>query len=531
MKRSRTLAAAALSTLLTVAACGGGGQSATPEGEAPTGGEACTAELAGGKITMGVGQATQTLDPVTQNSGGNGGSERAALYDTLMTYDPGTNTYAPHLAESLASNEDATEWTLKLRAGITFPTGNPLTADVVRQSLERHSADASTSNIVNILEFVEELEVVDELTLKFHLSEPYGTLPFLLAGSGGEITNPEVVKQLGDKFGQQATPAMGLGPYDLERFAPGEEVVLKAKKDYWGGPVCIDEIRFVYITGGQPTYEALKLGEVQMAYLTDARAVDLAKRDGVAGYSSNSFAGAAVLMNNGVRGGKPATIDPKVREAITLAVDPEVMNKRRWDGLGAASTSLVYPPESPLASDVSGPKPDPERAKELVAEAKAGGWNGKLNLVCPNDPSNQEAAIALKALLYSVGIDVEASNVATADLIKAVIVDADYDLACWGVGAQPASPYLAFSGFHSESTSNYSGFANPEMDEAIDALQAAQSSEQQREAIGAIQTVWNAAFPAVVYGSPESYIAVDDSLRGTIQTSWGTVLFHKAFVK
>lgn len=496
----------------------------------PAANEKCTKELKGGTVTMGTGQAAQTLDPVTQNSGGNGGSERAALYDTLMRYDPETNEYSPHLAESLVGNDDSTKWTLVLREGIKFPTGDLMTAEVVKQSIERHTAKGSSTNLSNILDFVKTMEVVDERTLVFHLSEPYGTFPFLLAGSGGEITNPAVVKQLGAEFGRKAVPGLGVGPYDVVKFAPGEEIVLKAKDDYWGGPVCIDKLRFVHIPGGQATYDAFKLDEVQIALLTDARAVDAAIKDGVKGFTSTSYGGGAVLLNSGARGSKPETADVRIREAITLAINPEVMNQRRWDGLGMPSPSLVHPPDAPLYPGVKGPAYDAARAKKLVTELKAGGWDGQLRLVCPNDPSNVEGSIAITALLDSVGIKVDASQVTTADLINAVIIDGNYDMACWGIGAQSASPFLAVSGFHSGSTENYSGFKDPAMDVAIDKLQAAASVADQRSALGEIQTVWNKTYPAAVYASPRSLLGHSDKVHGLTATSWGTLLFHNAYV-
>lgn len=519
---------AATLALLTAGCSTATGEKEEGDSSYDAAGDACTTERKGGTITMATGQSATTLDPVTQNSGGNGGSERAAIYDTLMRYDEEKNAYEPHLAESLSGNEDSTEWTLVLREGIAFSTGEELTAELVKQSIERHLAEASGSNLINILAFIDEMEVVDARTLVFHLSDSFGTFPFALAGHAGEITNPSVVKKLGEKFGLEAAPGMGLGPYEVERFAPGEELVLKARDDYWGGPVCVDELRFIHIAGGTATYETFTLGESQIAYLSDARARHAAVQDGVRGYSTDAWAGAAFLLNSGVRESEPATSDVRVREAITLAIDPEIMNQRRWEGEGQPASTLIYPPED---SEVAGPPYDPERARELVEEAKADGWDGTISLTCPNDPSNIEAAIAVKALLQDVGIDVTANNVSTADLINAVIVDANYEMACWGVGAQKASPFLGFSGFHSESASNYSGFANPEMDAALDELRRAAAPEDQEAAVEEVQKIWNETFPAVAYGASGTFIAIASELRGVVQTSWGTLLFHDAYVE
>lgn len=521
------LAAAATVALMT-AGCSAPGEKATGQSAYDAASDVCTADRKGGTITMATGQSATTLDPVTQNSGGNGGSERAAIYDTLMRYDEEKNSYEPHLAESLTGNDDSTEWTMVLREGIAFATGEELTAEVVKESIQRHMVKDSGSNLINILAFIDEMEVVDDRTLVFRLSDSFGTFPFALAGQAGEITNPSVVKELGDKYGLEAAPGMGLGPYEVERFAPGEELILKARDDYWGGPVCVDTLRFIHIAGGTATYDTFTLGESQIAYLSDARARYAAIEGGARGYSTEAWAGGAFLLNSGVRDSKPATADVRVREAITLAIDPEIMNQRRWEGEGQPANTLLYPPQD---SSVPGPPYDPERARELVEEVKAEGWNGELSLTCPNDPGNIETAIAAKALLSDVGIEVTADNVSTGDLINTVIVDADYEMACWGVGAQKASPYLGFSGFHSQSASNYSGFDDPEMDAAIDELRRAATADEKTAAVEGVQRVWNETFPGVAYAASGTFIAIAPEVRGVVQTSWGTLLFHNAYVK
>ena len=83
------------------------------------------------------------------------------------------------------------------------------------------------------------MEVVDPLTVKFTLTAPYPDFPHVLATDVGMITNPRVVAAKGpDGFANDPTGG-GVGPYEFEKYAPGEEIVLKAKSDYWGGPVCI----------------------------------------------------------------------------------------------------------------------------------------------------------------------------------------------------------------------------------------------------------------------------------------------------
>lgn len=82
------------------------------------------------------------LDPVGQpSSAGTGGNEVTALFDTLMRYDAGSNTYEPQVAESMEDDGTGLVWTMKLRPDVTFGNGDPLTAEDVVTSIERHLSE------------------------------------------------------------------------------------------------------------------------------------------------------------------------------------------------------------------------------------------------------------------------------------------------------------------------------------------------------------------------------------------------------
>src|SRR5512143_341237 len=108
--------------------------STTAPGASPTTSSATTAAapVKGGVITVGQYSRENGLDPAKLNGGGTvGGSELAALYDTLMRYNPDTGKYEPQLAEGMTPSADYSEWTLKLRANIKFPDGTPLDSAAV----------------------------------------------------------------------------------------------------------------------------------------------------------------------------------------------------------------------------------------------------------------------------------------------------------------------------------------------------------------------------------------------------------------
>jgi peptide/nickel transport system substrate-binding protein len=541
--RQRSRALALLTAFLLLAsACGGddGGDSADTGGSGDGGSgsasapatddEACTEERAGGDLTFGTLTPTTSLDPtVALGSGSAGAIQLTALYDTLLRYNPETGEFEPHVAESFESSDDLTQWTITLRDGITFGSGNPLTTEAVRFSMERmQQASVSSSQQASQ---IESMEIVDERTMIFHLSSPVGDFPYVLAEDAGNIVDPAMVESQGDNFGTNPAGA-GVGPYEIERFAPGEEVVMTAKDDYWGGPVCIQTLRFVFVAGGQATYEALSNDELNMGFITEAPVVAQAKADGVGGYSNIAGAATFLLMNNGKAGSTAATTDQRVREAIAHAIDLESLNDRVQDGEGIA-TSWLVDPDSPIAPEgVDEIAYDPDRAAELIDEYKAEtGWDGSIRLLGGDTPEGQETTITLEAMLETAGLDVTVENVAQEVLQERVVFNPNFDLALFGMSIFEESPMARLNAWQSDSTRNRAGYANPDMDQALEQMQMAVTREEKREAMGEVQRIWAETVPSAVLFAREEFVATAEGVRGLTYSRDTVPMFHDAWIE
>jgi peptide/nickel transport system substrate-binding protein len=500
------------------------------EAAAPAGGE-CTEERVGGSLTVGAYSEPAGLDPIVASGAGvAGGMEMAALYDTLMRYDAESGEFEPNVAESLEPNGDHTEWTLTLPDGLTFGDGDPFTAEAVKASIERHSSDENRTPSRNDVSSIAEMTVVDPLTLRFTLTEPWASFPYLLADKTGMITNPAAVESAGEAFSTAPPPEAGVGAYELVRYAPGEEIVMRAKADYWDGPVCIEELRFVTLEGAQATYDAFQTDEVQVAFLRQPQTIAQAQADGVAGISNFMSAGATLLINQGASDDSPPTADERVRQAIAAAIDPEVLNERVYEGTGHPTRALVSE-ESRFDPGVEGPEVDPDRAAELVEEVKEEtGWDGSLDMVCQNDPINEEVCITLQAMLDAAGFDVTTDLAPVTDVIRRITVDRDFDIATWGVPGSDEALWRALSQFRSDAVNNRVGYADPDMDAALDELKAAASPEEQNAALGQIQEIWNETIPSVTLSAVEEFVGVSERVGGLRTTAATTVLFDDAYL-
>ena len=183
-----------------------------------------------------------SLSPLFGQGSGSGYNALIAVYGELMQYDPATGESLPSLAESLEPNEDLTEWTLKLRDGITFGSGNPFNTEAVKWNMEFIAAPDSTAATAAQARRITAMEIVDDLEMKFTLAEPYADFPVMLGSPIGSIVDPAVYEAVGpDAMNAGQAPGAGAGPYEVESWDRAVSVVLNRKADYWGPTPCVEK--------------------------------------------------------------------------------------------------------------------------------------------------------------------------------------------------------------------------------------------------------------------------------------------------
>lgn len=480
----------AFTLALVVTACGSGGEvreqsagATAPQGE-------CTPESKGGSITHGSLLSPRGLDPVGQpGAGASGGTEIQALFDTLMVYNSQTGTYDPQVAESLTPNADFTQWTLILRDGVQYGTGEVLSANDVKTSIERHQAPTNAQASRGEAATIESIDVVDAKTIVFSVAGPYPQFPHVLSTDVGMITNPRVLDTLGPEQFANNPAGAGVGPYELERYTPGVEIVMKAKDNYWGGTVCIDTIKFVAIPGAQATYDALTNNELDVALVRDPIVIDQAKSNGFVSLPTLFNYGEGVVMNSAQ--GRP-TSDVSVRKAVVAAIDPDMINQRVFNSTARATSAFISPDTPGLYAGVAGPEYSPEAARTLVDEAKSKGWDGKIRLLADNSPTRISEAIALEAQLKAAGFDVQLdTSLRLSELIAKVSVDRDYDLAIWGPNYTTEGLWsLMNRQLKSQSPSNYYAYSDPRLDTALAELKTATSIDEEKAIVGRMQEIF-----------------------------------------
>ncbi len=485
-----------------VAATTGGSGPAGPDGAAanPFGGADCPADQIIPELRVVNQRPPQGLNPASgQPSGTEGGNEIGTMFHTLMQFDPKTGDVLPRLAESLEPNDDLTEWTLTLRDGVTFGSGAPLNTEAVAFTVDLFRADDSRSALHGEALVIEDMTIEDDQVMVFHLTEPRGGFPVLLASALGTPVDPAVYQSLGADGFAADPQGGGTGAYVLESWERGVALSVVLRDDYWGPTPCVQRIVFTPVVDNQTRVDAFARDEFDAIFLrapAQHRVFREADLD-VEGFTQYVYQGQAVYINHGANGVARPGADERVRKAIMLALDPTVVDERVYLGSGRPSKAFLDDTSLLWTDEISDVAVDPEEARRLLDEAKAEtGYDGKLRFPVGNEPDGINAALIMEAQLEAVGFDVEIDDsFDSSSVITMLITTQDYDIMNAGLSLYDADLVAGLTqGFR---FMGYDLAQHPEMQAAIAQYRAAASLEEQQQAAAAIAAVYDDEAPWV----------------------------------
>jgi len=434
----------------------GSGSSAGTSSSSDTG--ASTKPASNGTITIGISSDITSFDPhASLNT--NTGAVLVNIFDYLIIRDENDNL-VPNLAVSW-ENIDDTTWRFKLREGVKFHNGDPFTAKDVKFSLERIAYGKEFTNSRNY-EQIKEVRIIDDYTVDIITHEPDPILLNRISRIGSGMLPSKYIEENGVEY--FAAHPIGTGPYMYKEWRKDDRIILEKFSDYWGGDPVWDEVVFRIIPEASTRVSELLTGGIDLAISVPA--TDISRINDNAGTHVERGLIKRVLFWL-LKTSEGPTADPRVREAIDLAIDEQAIVDYIYEG-GAVATRTITTPGVP------GHEPslyntslyDPERAKQLLAEA--GYPNGvKLTVNAPQSRylKDKEVAEITATMLEAVGFQVNLQildNSLYADRQSAGTLQ---DMYLWGLSSSlsdPSSDYNRFTTAHSQGDSDYS---NPEVDE------------------------------------------------------------------
>ena len=284
------------------------------------------------------------------------------LFDNLTSRHPDGKLY-PGLATEWKL-EGQTTWRFKLRPGVKFHNGDPLTSADVKFSIERTYDPAAKTMVATALATIEKIETPDPSTVVITTKKPDPLLPARLAFYGGQIVPKKYLESVGnDTF--NAKP-VGSGPVKFGSWVKDDRAVLEANADYWGGKIDVDRWIMRPIPETAPRIAALLKGEVDVITQLPP---DQGER--VAGNASTRVAGAlyAGLYVLAVNSKRPPLDNPLVKQALSLAIDREAIVKELWRGRGVVPSGPIAKGDNHFDTSLPPLAYNPAEAKERLKKA------------------------------------------------------------------------------------------------------------------------------------------------------------------
>jgi len=466
------------------------------------------AQQAGGELRYGTGTEVPGLDPHVY-TGTSGKVVNLAIYESLLAFDQKGNVVAG-LAETW-STPDAKTFTFTLREGVKFHRGQPLTAADVKYSLERILDPAVGATLKSNLDGVK-VTVVDSRTIRLEKPDPDVTLLTVLA-----MPEAAIVSESWMRTGPNAKiDTNGTGPFVVTDHEPKVRIVARKNAEYWDkGLPKLDRVVFQMIPNSDARVNALRSGSVDMIEFVPWKDIDALKRQ--SGLRVDAAGGS--FMNIWYNAARKPYDDPRVRKAISFAIDREAVSKAAYFGYGAPLYGPPTLPDSPFFNkDLDNAfKLDVEAAKKLLAEA--GHPNGfAMELVCLQGFDIYTTTCqVLQANLQKIGITVRLRLVEFAKMIEAKN-NGQYEAMVYGVSVKLPDPDAYAYYFSGESTywAKPIGFSVPEMEKLMRDGRATVDIEQRRKIYHQLERIVLDVSPWTFINWREQATAYKTSVQGYV---------------
>jgi peptide/nickel transport system substrate-binding protein len=427
------------------------------------------APRAGGTIVSAQNNEATGLDPQLVPAFSR--SRRSPLtYSQLVRFDENM-AIQPELAESWTLSDDRLTWTFKLRQGVRFHDGQELTSADVKFTFDR-LLEKSAGGRADFTA-VERVEPAGKYQVRFVTKEPFAALLAALAGFWGYIVSEAGVTKGG---GDLNKTTMGTGPFTLVDWKVEQQMVFRKNPSYWKrGLPYVDEVIIRTIPDEANIVAALRTGQIHHAFIEDNKNWNLLKDEkALTGYRGSRL-GYDFLNISANRVNHPPDKpwplkDVRVRQAISWAVDRSAILRVAAAGFGRLTppcTAPMKPWQLPEEQWMRYYRPDPERARRLLAEAGyPSGFTVKLSVI-PTFPTMVNGAPVVAANLKRIGINVEIENVEYAVWIKRWLAK-DFDMTMNTTPGYGDPDTAFFRALHSTKGQNWNSWSVPDLDALLE---------------------------------------------------------------
>lgn len=441
--------------------------------------------------------------------------------------DWNTETWQNWLLEDFEASADGTEWTLVMKDGVVSHSGNPLIADDFKYMWDRHFELGILGPFwatVGRVEGPDSYEVVDDKTFRIRTStpspgmltmlenllamHPWDSVEALKHATDDDPWATEWIARNGDKAGH--------GPYVVDEWNAGDEVVLRAFEDYHAGKPPVDRISYKFVESSATRLALLKQGAVDLARdLLPTEFEEAARTDGL---EVTSWRGARsrILVMIPNLATKEEFADVRVRQALAHAAPyPEIVDDvyrgfaSRWNG--------AIPQDFPYFTDEFwqyGDGNNVQEARRLLEQAGYGDGFEVTLLYNSSLPVLEQNAILIQSALGEIGITVQLDKLADAAFTQRYTGGEFELLLLDDLTLTPDIGYSTFLWFQTSSPQNVGSYSNDEVDRLSEQILSTLDEDVRRDTGIEIQRLIVEECPQIFLCQPHYTVAKRQGVAG-----------------
>jgi peptide/nickel transport system substrate-binding protein len=382
-----------------------------------------------------------------------------AICDKLFDFDA-NQAIVPVLATGY-DWIDSTNLLIHIRPGVRFQDGEALDAAAVKYTLERHITLPGSFRR-NDLGAMDHVEVVDPLTVRVVLKQPFSPFVAVLTDRAGMMVSPKAAEAAGKDFGLHPVCA---GPFSFAERVAQDHIALERFPGYWdSGRIHYDRVTYRVIPDSTIRLTNLQSGALDIAEVAplDVQAAKASPNLTVVSVPGLGYGALSVNL----AGSSPLARDPRVRHAFELSLDRAALSGVVFAGMYAPDAQAISAASPYYAPNVPVPAHDAAAAKSLLAQAGVT-TPVRVSLLVYNTPQGVQAGEVIQAMAAEAGFDVKVVASEFGAVINATTHgDFEVVLGGWSGLLDPDSNSYPF--LHSGQALNITKYANPHADELLE---------------------------------------------------------------
>lgn len=447
----------------------------------------------------------------------------AGLCDKLFDVDENLNI-VPQLAVGHEWSDGNRTLTIRLRDGVVFHDGEPMDAEAVRFSLDRHLTAQGSFRRVEIAA-VQAIEIVDRLTVRLRLANPFVPILAQFADRAGLIMSPRGVREGGPGFANRPICA---GPFRMVERVAQDHITLERFPRYWDAAnIHVERVTYRIIPDGAIRVANLQAGALDLIERVPPVQLDSIRRDNrmrLAIVDGVGYQGITFNLANGDRARAPIGADPRVREAFDLSIDRAIINQVVFNNEHA----ITGQPNSPVSPyhlrSIPAPPRNLERARALLRETGLP-LPVVVNMMMPNTAEERQVSEVIQSMAREAGFDVRLQATEFAASLQAgTRGEFEAYRIGWSGRIDPDGNQTAH--IVTGGPFNWGHYSNPDVDRLMNQARSVPTVEERRALYEQVMRIVQRDRPLIYLWHPRLFMAYTQRLAGFRAVPDGIIRFQ-----